>query len=99
MWENIPPPGAAPQIHYLCQGTLKLFWWLIVAQSPAKTLTIDVSFILAAPLSNPRSPKPLSLATQLSVSSLWQDPIEREHICVCVCVFLLLYSGLVQMHV
>lgn len=49
-WTNVGehPSGAAKHIQNLCQGTLKRFWRLIVAQIPAKTLTIDVSFFLAA---------------------------------------------------
>lgn len=92
------PSSATSRIHNLCQVTLKLLWWLTVAGSPAKTLSIDVSFISAAPLSNPLSPQPLSLATQLSMSSLWQDHLRAGiflHLCVYVCLFpsLLQWAG------
>lgn len=94
MWENIPP---APETHNLCQGTLKLFWWLIVAQSPAKTLTIDVPFILAAPLFQPSLTSALISCHPALRVFLVARPIEREHIYVCVCVPASL--GLVQLHV
>lgn len=91
LWRNVGehPSSATSRIHNLCQVTLKLLWWLTVARSPAKTLSIDVSFISAAPLSNPLSPQPLSLATQLSMSSLWQDHLRAGifvHLCLCLCM-------------
>jgi hypothetical protein len=34
-------------VHNRCHGALKLFWWLVVAQRPIKTLYVAVSLILA----------------------------------------------------
>lgn len=79
------PCGAAPWILNLCQSTLKLFWGLAVAQSPAKTLTIDVSsfWLLLSPTLAHLSPY---LLPPSSVC-LPHGRMKWEGACLCVCLY------------
>lgn len=89
LWRNVGdhPSGAAQPFHNRCQSTLKLLWWLRVAQSPAKTLLMCSSFWLHL------SPDLTHLSPYLSpASSLHLPPGSascegaRLSVCVCLCL-------------
>lgn len=81
------PPGAAQAFHDRCQSTLKLLWWLRVAQSPAKTLLMCSWFwlLLSANLAHlsPYLPPPSSLHLPPGGASLRGSALVRLRVCVC----------------
>lgn len=102
LWRNVGehPSSAAQHIHSRCQSMLKLLWWLIVAQSPAKTLLMYFSFWLhlfpALTHLSPYLPPPSSLHLPFGSACCEGACLS---VCPFVCVSLTFTVGWSRLHV